>query len=119
MNLGKWRNAVATLQRDSLIIGGRHLSDSGIQSYETNMLNGAFCEKVFPTRHVKSILPELLAGLKPNQVMPITESVHDFHLSRLQCSQSFGVGTPVRGTPGAGYVVRRRFSWGGADSSVR
>jgi hypothetical protein len=85
---------------NSLKVQDHHLNNRGIQSYETNMLNRAFRTKVFPTRHVNPVFPELFAGLEPNRVMPIAESVHDFHLSGLQRSQSFGIGTPVCGTPG-------------------
>jgi hypothetical protein len=102
MNFGKWRNAVAILQYDSVIEGDRHLNNRHVPSDETNMLNGAFWAEVFPTRHVKPILPEMLARLDPNQVMPIAESIHDFHLLRLQCSQSFRIARPVSGTPGTG-----------------
>src|SRR5215471_5576492 len=94
MNFRKWRNAVAIFQPDSPLVRDLHLSNRGSQSDKTNMQDGAFWAKVFPTSHFKPFLPELLADLEPKQVMPIAESVHDFHLSRLQCSQSSGTGTP-------------------------
>src|SRR5262249_4097855 len=93
-------NAVAIFQSDSPFARNFHLSNRGVQSDKTNMQDGAFWAKVFPIGDFKPALPELLAGVHPKQVMPIAESVHDLHLSRLQCSQSSGIGTPIRGTPG-------------------
>jgi len=86
MNFGEWRNAVVILQRDSGIVGERHLGNRCVQSDAANVLDQAFWSKVFPTRHFKPVVPELLAGLQANQVMPIAEAIHDFELSRFQCS---------------------------------
>ena len=63
VNFGKGRNAVATLQADSLIIGNSRLDNRDVQPDEANMFDGAFWAKVFRAYHVKTLLPETLVVL--------------------------------------------------------
>ena len=53
MNFRKWRNAVAIFQPDSSLVRDLQLSNRGGQSDKTNMQDGAFWAKVFPTSDFK------------------------------------------------------------------
>lgn len=61
VNFGKGRNAVATVQADSLIIGDSRLNNRDVQSDKANMFDDALWAKVLRTDHVKSFSPETLA----------------------------------------------------------
>ena len=75
MNFGKWRDAVAVLESDALIVGDPHSHDRSVLSDKTDIPYGAFWVKAFSTHHVNSSLLEMLAGLESNQIMPISEPV--------------------------------------------